>query len=84
MNEEIETNEPTPDLPSEPNQPSKSSETAPTSAPEAAAPAVARPQLPDAICINEFRLKPLSEIYSLLEALPVKIPAKASKSQLVF
>jgi transcription termination factor Rho len=84
MNEEIETNEPTPDLPSEPNQPSESSETAPTSAPEQAAPAVARPQLPDAICINEFRLKPLSEIYSLLEALPVKIPAKASKSQLVF
>ena len=42
------------------------------------------PELPKAICINEFREKPLSEIYSLLEALPVKIPAKASKSQLVF
>jgi len=42
------------------------------------------PPLPKAICINEFREKPLSEIYSMLEALPVKIPAKASKSQLVF
>ncbi|MBK1853625.1 transcription termination factor Rho [Verrucomicrobiaceae bacterium 5K15] len=42
------------------------------------------PDLPKSININEFREKPLSEIYSLLEALPVKIPAKASKSQLIF
>ena len=42
------------------------------------------PPLPDSISINEFREKPLSEIYSMLEVLPVKIPAKASKSQLVF
>ena len=40
--------------------------------------------LPDNININEYRLKPLSEIYALLEALPVRIPAKASKSQLIF
>lgn len=40
--------------------------------------------LPDSISINEFREKPLSEIYAMLEVLPVKIPAKASKSQLVF
>jgi len=40
--------------------------------------------LPEAININELRLKPLSEIYAMLEVLPVKIPAKASKSQLVF
>ena len=42
------------------------------------------PPLPESISINEFREKPLSEIYSMLEVLPVKIPAKASKSQLVF
>ncbi|MBT8043360.1 MAG: transcription termination factor Rho [Verrucomicrobiae bacterium] len=42
------------------------------------------PPLPEAISINAFREKPLSEIYSMLEVLPVKIPAKASKSQLVF
>lgn len=42
------------------------------------------PPLPESVSINEFREKPLSEIYSMLEALPVKIPAKASKSQLVF
>lgn len=42
------------------------------------------PELPELISINELRLKPLSEIYSMLEVLPVKIPAKASKSQLVF
>lgn len=42
------------------------------------------PKLPKSISINEYREKPLSEIYSLLEALPVKIPAKASKSQLIF
>jgi transcription termination factor Rho len=40
--------------------------------------------LPEAVNINELRLKPLSEIYAMLEVLPVKIPAKASKSQLVF
>ena len=40
------------------------------------------PPLPESISINEFREKPLSEIYSMLEVLPVKIPAKASKSQL--
>ena len=38
------------------------------------------PPLPESISINEFREKPLSEIYSMLEVLPVKIPAKASKS----
>ncbi|MGB2091460.1 MAG: transcription termination factor Rho [Akkermansiaceae bacterium] len=42
------------------------------------------PPLPESISINEFREKPLSEIYSMLEVLPVKIPAKASKSQLIF
>lgn len=40
--------------------------------------------LPTEVCINDFRLKPLSEIYAMLEVLPVKIPAKASKSELVF
>ena len=40
--------------------------------------------LPPAVNVNELRLKPLSEIYSMLEVLPVKIPAKASKSQLIF
>ena len=51
---------------------------------EAVTPVAILPKLPKKISINEFRIKPLSEIYSMLEALPVKIPAKASKSQLVF
>ncbi|MGB0776000.1 MAG: transcription termination factor Rho, partial [Akkermansiaceae bacterium] len=50
----------------------------------APAPEPALPPLPETVCINEYRLKPLSEIYSMLEVLPVKIPAKASKSQLLF
>lgn len=63
------------------------------SAPEVALPAESEvdepaPQpsyeLPEVISINDFREKPLSEIYAMLEVLPVKIPAKASKSQLVF
>ncbi|MFK7911966.1 MAG: transcription termination factor Rho [Akkermansiaceae bacterium] len=51
---------------------------------EISPPAVILPELPKQISINEYRVKSLSEIYSMLEALPVKIPAKASKSQLVF
>lgn len=52
--------------------------------PAPAEPVATLPKLPEKISINEFRNKPLSEIYTMLEALPVKIPAKASKSQLVF
>lgn len=62
--------------PSEPNEAALES----TSEPKAAV----LPELPKSIIINEYREKPLSEIYSMLEALPVKIPAKASKSQLIF
>lgn len=51
---------------------------------EPPAPAVTLPELPKEISINDFRIRPLSEIYTMLEVLPVKIPAKASKSQLVF
>lgn len=40
--------------------------------------------LPECISVNEFRQKPLSKIYSMLEALPIKIQARATKSQLVF
>ncbi|NWK56266.1 transcription termination factor Rho [Verrucomicrobiaceae bacterium N1E253] len=40
--------------------------------------------LPESLVINELRLRPLSDIYAMLEVLPVKIPAKASKSQLIF
>lgn len=41
-------------------------------------------KLPPTVNINELRIRPLSEIYKMLEVLPVKIPAKASKSQLIF
>ncbi len=106
MNEEIETNDVTPDAaaesaaesnpanpasaagpatpadPADPTSPSDSSSQEAEAKEEA--PAEAPLDLPEAICINEFRLKPLSEIYALLEALPVKIPADASKSQLIF
>ncbi len=68
---------------------SPGADTAMSAAPEKDAPSAAPehpplPKLPKAISINEFREKPLSEIYSMLEVLPVKIPARASKSQLVF
>lgn len=85
MNDETEandvSNETTPESPAKPEQ--QAAESAPVTEP-AKEPTAAMPELPKAIDINEFREKPLSEIYSMLEALPVKIPAKASKSQLVF
>lgn len=40
--------------------------------------------IPKAIDINIFREKSVSEIYALLEALPVRIPAYATKAQLIF
>jgi transcription termination factor Rho len=84
------TEESSPDTPEnlEP-LPSDSTETAaseplPEPKHEKEAPPVPEFQLPSAVNINEIRQKPLSEIYSMLEVLPVKIPAKASKSQLIF
>lgn len=70
MNEEIENEK------VEENQPLTSTDATSTT--------IVLPDLPDTVSINEFRHKPLSEIYAMLEVLPVKIPAKASKSQLVF
>ncbi|WP_234041685.1 transcription termination factor Rho [Persicirhabdus sediminis] len=40
--------------------------------------------LPEHVNVNEYRMKPLGEIYSMLESYPVRIPANASKSQLLF
>lgn len=94
--ETIESTESTKDIPSQ-ESPAVSEDTTPPSDATTASTADAEtqtqsenksepklPPLPESICINEYREKPLSEIYSMLEALPVKIPAKASKSQLVF
>lgn len=66
------------------NEESENKEATPEPLAGAPAPVATLPELPKHISINEYREKPLSEIYSMLEALPVKIPAKASKSQLVF
>ncbi len=54
---------------------SPGADTAMSAAPEKDAPSAAPehpplPKLPKAISINEFREKPLSEIYSMLEVLP--------------
>lgn len=84
MNEEAESNPSNPDIVTPET-------TAPKPVTPVDVPAVSseKPEpvaldLPDAININELRVKPLSDIYTMLEALPVKIPAKASKSQLIF
>lgn len=42
------------------------------------------PELPLAIDINEFRLKPLAELQAMAEALPAKIQGGIPKSQLVY
>jgi len=43
-----------------------------------------RPEVPDTVDLNEFRTKPLSELYQEIEKLPLRIPAQANKSQLIF
>ena len=43
-----------------------------------------QPDVPDAVFVNEFRLKPLGELYEEIERLPLRIPAQASKSSLIF
>ncbi|MGJ8676274.1 MAG: transcription termination factor Rho [Akkermansiaceae bacterium] len=83
MNKEPETNEKQTALAAE-VQVDETVETQTTTAEEIEAQEAKLPELPQAVCLNEFREKPLSQIYSMLEALPVKIPANASKSQLVF
>lgn len=40
--------------------------------------------IPETLDFNEFRERPLSEVYAILEALPVRIQANATKAQLVF
>jgi len=47
-------------------------------------PPVAPPKVPAHLSINEFRNRPLSELHSMAEALPIRIPANVSKSQLIF
>lgn len=42
------------------------------------------PELPLAIDINEFRLKPLAELQAMAEAVPAKIQGGIPKSQLVY
>ena len=43
----------------------------------------AKPELPP-IDVNEFRSKSLAELHAMAEAVPGRIPANASKAQLVF
>ena len=40
--------------------------------------------VPELCDVNELRALPLPELYSLLEALPIRIPPAATKAQLVF
>jgi transcription termination factor Rho len=40
--------------------------------------------VPEFICVNEFREKPLAELHDIIESLPVRSQATASKSQLIF
>jgi len=40
--------------------------------------------VPETLSVNEFRQRPLSELYSIIEELPVRIPPNATKAQLVF
>lgn len=40
--------------------------------------------VPEFICVNEFRVKPLAELHDIIESLPVRSQATATKSQLIF
>ncbi len=40
--------------------------------------------VPEFICVNEFREKPLAELHDIIESLPVRSQATATKSQLIF
>jgi len=75
--EELQKNEPQPPVQEQSQEPEQKAEVV-TAEPKL------KIDLPLTVNVNELRLKPLSEIYSMLEVLPVKIPAKASKSQLIF
>ena len=57
-----------------------------TLAPATVSAAVAAPpaNVPVSIDINQFRLKPLSELQAMAESLPAKIPGGIPKSQLVY
>ena len=54
---------------------------------EKPAPVVAKEEpivVPEFICVNEFRVKPLAELHDIIESLPVRSQATATKSQLIF
>lgn len=56
---------------------------------EELAPAVEEKQpdpivVPELICVNEFREKPLAELHDIIEGLPTRSQATATKSQLIF
>ena len=40
--------------------------------------------VPEFICVNKFRVKPLAELHDIVESLPVRSQATATKSQLIF
>ncbi|MFT5882488.1 MAG: transcription termination factor Rho [Crocinitomicaceae bacterium] len=40
--------------------------------------------VPEFICVNEFRVKPLAELHDIIESLPIRSQATATKSQLIF
>lgn len=40
--------------------------------------------VPEFIQVNEFRLKPLAEIHEIVDSLPIRTQATATKSQLIF
>lgn len=42
------------------------------------------PEVPDQINLNEFRNEPLSDLYDEVERLPVRIPNRGTRAQLVF
>ena len=41
-------------------------------------------EVPDQVCVNTFRELPLAELHELVEALPIRSHAAATKSQLIF
>jgi transcription termination factor Rho len=42
------------------------------------------PEVPEEVVLNEFREVPLNHLYEELERLPVRIPNRASRAQLIF
>lgn len=59
-------------------------EVAPTTEVETAEPEEEKIEVPEFVYVNDFREKPLAKLHEIVESLPIRSQATATKSQLVF